>query len=43
MEGCFLKQQNVLLITCDQLRLDWLGCGGNPIVTTPQIDQLARA
>lgn len=42
MEGCFLKQQNVLLITCDQLRLDWLGCGGNPIVMTPQIDQLAR-
>jgi arylsulfatase A-like enzyme len=34
--------KNVLLITCDQLRKDAPGCYGNPIVTTPNIDSLAR-
>jgi arylsulfatase A-like enzyme len=32
---------NVLLICCDHLRADWLGCNGHPIVQTPQIDKLA--
>jgi len=32
---------NVLLICCDHLRSDWLGCNGHPIVMTPQIDELA--
>lgn len=32
---------NVVLICCDHLRADWLGCGGHPIVQTPQIDKLA--
>ena len=33
---------NVVLICCDQLRSDWLGCNGHPIVQTPHIDQLAK-
>lgn len=32
---------NILLIFCDQLRADALGCYGNPIVQTPEIDALA--
>ncbi len=32
---------NILLITCDQLRLDALGCYGNPVIHTPHIDALA--
>jgi arylsulfatase A-like enzyme len=34
---------NVLLICCDHLRADWLGCNGHPIVMTPQLDKLAAA
>ncbi|NOZ22058.1 MAG: sulfatase-like hydrolase/transferase [Planctomycetes bacterium] len=33
---------NFLLILTDQLRADGLGCYGNPVVRTPNIDQLAR-
>lgn len=32
---------NVLVIICDQLRYDALGCNGNPSVNTPNIDRLA--
>ncbi|MGC9347662.1 MAG: sulfatase family protein [Anaerolineae bacterium] len=32
---------NILFITCDQLRKDTLGCYGDPIVQTPNIDRLA--
>lgn len=32
---------NIILITCDQLRKDALGCYGNPVVQTPNIDRLA--
>ena len=32
---------NVLLICCDHLRADWLGCNGHPIVQTPQVDKLS--
>ncbi len=32
---------NILMITCDQLRKDALGCYGNPIVQTPHIDRIA--
>ena len=32
---------NVLIIMCDQLRADALGCYGNAIVPTPNIDALA--
>lgn len=34
---------NVLIILCDQLRADVLGCYGHPIVKTPNIDRLARS
>jgi N-acetylglucosamine-6-sulfatase len=32
---------NVLVILCDDLRWDALGCAGNPHVSTPNIDRLA--
>ena len=32
---------NVLLILTDQLRADCLGCYGNPIARTPNIDRIA--
>jgi arylsulfatase A-like enzyme len=32
---------NILFITCDQLRKDALGCYGNPVIRTPNIDRLA--
>jgi arylsulfatase len=32
---------NILLICCDQLRADALGCYGNPVVRTPHLDRLA--
>lgn len=35
------KRPNILLIHCDQLRFDALGCNGNGIVHTPNIDKLA--
>jgi arylsulfatase A-like enzyme len=37
------SRPNVLLICCDHLRADWLGCGGHPVVMTPQLDKLAAA
>lgn len=36
-----MTSPNIVLICCDHLRRDWLGCGGHPIVMTPQIDKLA--
>lgn len=32
---------NFLFIMTDQLRSDWLGCAGHPVVKTPNIDALA--
>ncbi len=37
------KRANVLFIITDQHRADHLGCYGNPIVRTPNIDRLAAA
>jgi len=34
--------KNVLVILCDQLRKDCLGCYGNAYIRTPHIDSLAR-
>jgi arylsulfatase A-like enzyme len=34
-------ERNVLFIMCDQLRFDYLGCGGHPRLRTPNIDALA--
>lgn len=33
---------NVVVIMLDSLRFDFLGCGGNSVVKTPYIDQVAR-
>jgi len=33
---------NILLFVCDDLRFDALGCMGDPIVETPNLDRLAR-
>ena len=35
------KQPNILFITCDQLRHDWLGYAGVQHVRTPNIDRIA--
>ena len=32
---------NVLVLMCDQLRYDALGCTGNPVARTPNLDLLA--
>lgn len=34
---------NILLIMCDQLRADVLGCYGNRLVKTPNIDRIAKS
>ncbi len=36
------EQPNIIMILCDELRADALGCYGNPIVKTPHIDHLAQ-
>ena len=36
------EQPNILLIMCDQLRADSLGCAGHPLVRTPNIDRIAQ-
>lgn len=35
------RRPNILLITADQHNADILGCYGNPVVQTPNIDRLA--
>lgn len=35
------ERSNVVMICTDHLRWDWLGCNGNVLVKTPQIDKLA--
>ncbi|MBN1352741.1 sulfatase-like hydrolase/transferase [candidate division KSB1 bacterium] len=35
------KKPNILLITTDQMRWDCLGCMGNPLIQTPNLDALA--
>ncbi|NQU75696.1 MAG: sulfatase-like hydrolase/transferase [Planctomycetes bacterium] len=35
------SKMNVLLITADQMRKDHLGCYGNPLIRTPNLDRLA--
>lgn len=36
------KHPNIVMITCDQLRKDALGCYGNEKIKTPHIDRLAK-
>ena len=35
------NRPNLLVITTDQQRWDWLGCHGTPGVATPNLDALA--
>ena len=35
------RRPNVILIMADQLRADALGCMGNAVVSTPNIDRMA--
>ena len=35
------KKPNIIMILCDHLRSDWLGCYGNCFIKTPNIDSLA--
>lgn len=37
-----MTRPNILLITTDQHRWDWLGCAGTPGVETPNLDALAE-
>ncbi|MGH1578705.1 sulfatase-like hydrolase/transferase [Planktotalea sp.] len=34
--------KNILFVMCDQLRHDYLGCTGHPVLKTPNIDMLAE-
>ena len=34
--------ENILFIISDQHRADHMGCAGNPVIKTPNLDQLAR-
>ena len=36
------SELNLLLITCDQWRGDALSCAGHPVLSTPNLDMLAR-
>ncbi len=42
-DACSARRPNVLVFIADQLRYDHLGCYGNPIVRTPNIDALAES
>ncbi|MAM60079.1 sulfatase-like hydrolase/transferase, partial [Maritimibacter sp. UBA3975] len=35
------ERPNILVIMVDQMRADWLGVAGHPVVRTPNIDALA--
>ena len=36
------KKPNFIIFLADQLRWDFLGCNGNKIVKTPNIDEIAK-
>jgi arylsulfatase len=38
-----LRKPNILFIMCDQMRHDAVGCNGNGIVKTPNVDRLAAS
>lgn len=38
-----MRKPNIVFIMCDQMRHDALGCNGNSIVDTPNLDKLAES
>ena len=36
------KPMNIVVLFADDWRYDTLGCAGNPVVKTPNLDQLAK-
>lgn len=36
-----MNKPNILFIMCDQMRYDAIGCNGNPVIKTPNLDRLA--
>lgn len=42
LEPAYSKQPNVVLVLCDDIRWDALGCAGHPHLRTPNIDRLAK-
>lgn len=38
-----MKKPNILFIMCDQMRFDAIGCNGNEIIKTPNLDRLAAS
>ena len=43
LDGFDVKQPNILLIFCDQLRYDAIAAHGNPVIKTPVIDGLIES
>ncbi len=37
-----MRRPNILLITTDEQRFDCVGCYGNPVIRTPNMDRIAR-
>lgn len=37
-----MTRPNILIIYADQMRYDAMGCAGNPVIKTPNIDRLSR-
>ena len=37
-----MTRPNILIIYADQMRYDAMGCAGNPVIQTPNIDRLSR-
>lgn len=42
-EAATTRRPNFLVVLCDQLRKDSLGCYGNPVCRTPNLDRLAES
>lgn len=37
-----MEKPHIILISCDHLRADMMGCAGHPLILTPHMDYLAR-
>ena len=41
-EACSMSRPNILFLITDQHRADCLGCNGNSVIKTPNLDRIAR-